>query len=349
MKLKFIILSIIMAIIILAANLIMLKPPGKERELETITEHPLQVMAFFENGWGGIYGDSFPGFQENYQFIDVLSPFWYSLDNAGRVRVDRSRSEVLDFSQSKGVPVIPLVTNWQGKSGRFLTEKSARRAALANLMNLARQYQYPGLNLDVEYLPPSYKEPLVQFVQELHRLLAEEKKQLYVCVFPQVDFPESRSGLHDYQRLAAASDGLILMAYDHHRPGTRPGPVAALIWVENNIQNALKTVPSEKLWLGIPGYGYRWSGQAKTTAIPAWKAEADAREQKITVQWDLVSQTPYYTMGTNNTGGVVWYEDKRSAREKLKLARKYKLKGVALWRLGYEVKDFWGLVGENDG
>jgi spore germination protein YaaH len=48
------------------------------------------------------------------------------------------------------------------------------------------------------------------------------------------------------------------MAYDYHRPGTSPGPVAPLAWVEANIQNTLQTVPPEKLWLGIPGYGYRW-------------------------------------------------------------------------------------------
>lgn len=344
MKLKFIILSIIMITVVLVVNLTMFKPTGKKKEFEKATEHPLQVMAFFENGWGGIYGDSFPGLQQNYRFIDILSPFWYSLDDAGRIRVDRSRSQVLDFSNGKNIAVMPLVTNWQGKSGGFLTSEGARRNALNNLLNLVRQYQYPGLNLDIEYLPPGYKEPLTQFVQELCKLLAEEKKQLYVCVYPQVAFPESRSGLHDYQGLAAASDGLILMAYDHHRPGTRPGPVAALPWVETNIQNALKVVPPEKLWLGIPGYGYQWRGQAKTGAIPAWKAEADAREQKIAVQWDLVSQTPYFAQGANGSGGVVWYEDKRSAREKIKLARKYKLKGVALWRLGYEVKDFWGLV-----
>ena len=334
-----------MCAVILLVNFTMIKKPGNEKEPEIVTNHPLQVTAFFENGWGGIYGDSFPGLRDNYKFIDVLSPFWYSLDDTGGVRVDRSRAEVLDFSQSKGIPVFPLVTN-QGKSGRFLTDETARRAALTNLLNLAEQYHYPGLNLDIESLPPGLKEPLAQFAQELHILLTVNQKQLYVCVYPQVDFPESRSGLHDYKALAEASDGLILMAYDHHRPGTRPGPVAALPWVETNIQNTLKVVPPEKLWLGIPGYGYRWRGQAKTEAVPAWKAEADAREQKIPAQWDLVSQTPYYTLGANSAGGVVWYEDARSAREKFKLARKYRLKGVALWRLGYEVKDFWGLVGE---
>jgi spore germination protein len=344
LKTKFLIIIFLLIVLILVIALPHLKPPEKTRMSKEPPEHRLMMMAFFENGWGGIYGDSFPGFQENYQFIDVLSPFWYSLDEQGQIRVNRSRAQVRALAESRDIHVIPLVTNWQGGSSRFLTSEPARRTSLANLLNLARNYQ--GLNLDVEYLPVSFRESLALYVQGLRGLLAREKKQLFVCVYPQVDFPEFRSGLHDYRALSAACDGLIMMAYDYHRPGTPAGPVAPIHWVEANIQHALKMVPPDKLWLGIPGYGYRWGGQAKTVAIPAWKAERDAMDKKNSA-WDRASQTPYYIFGENSAGGVVWYEDKRSAGEKLKLARKYKLRGVALWRLGYEVRDFWSLFRGN--
>jgi len=348
MKIKFLIISIIMAVIIIVANLLLLMPPGKtdtpQKPVPRKVEHRLKTMAFFENGWGGVYVDSFPGFQEKYRFIDIVSPFWYSVDDTGHIRVDRSRSEVRDFTGGKGVSMIPLITNWQGKSGRFLTDDKARRISLDNLRELARGYE--GLNLDIEYLPVNYRDALTRYVQELYALLVKDSKHLYVCVFPQVDFPESRAGLHDYQALSAACDGLIMMAYDYRRPGTPAGPVAPIFWVEANIQHALKTVPPGKLWLGIPGYGYRWRGQAKAVAVPAWKAEQDALEQNL-AQWDSDSQTPFFNSIHNGENEVIWYEDQRSASEKLKLARKYKLKGVALWRLGYEVGDFWELIGED--
>jgi spore germination protein YaaH len=347
LKPKIVVGIVIFAILIGAIIFPHRKPPHKIKTPEKPAVHPLMMMAFFENGWGGVYGDSFPVLKENYPFVDVISPFWYSVDDAGQIRVNRSRLEVLDFAKSKDIPVIPLVTNWQGSGGRFLTSEPARQNSLANLVNLSRNY--PGLNLDVEFLPASYREPLVQYIQSLHTLLAQEKKQLLVCAYPQVDFPQSRSALHDYPGLAAACDGLILMAYDYHRPNTASGPVAPLPWVEANIQYALKAVPPDKLWLGIPGYGYRWQGQAKTEAIPAWKAEQDARELKIPVQWDPTSQTPFYTWDTNHNGGVVWYEDKRSTGEKIKLARKYRLKGLALWRMGYEVKGFWSSLSSAGG
>jgi spore germination protein YaaH len=341
LKTKFRIIIIVAIVLIAAIVLPRLKSPEKIKKPERAVEQRLLMMAFFENGWGGVYGDSLPVFQENYRSVDTISPCWYSVDDDGQIRVDRSRTEVLDFSRSKGVPVIPLVTNWQGKSSRFLTDETARRNSLTHLADLARNYR--GLNLDIEYLPSNFKAPLVQYVQELRRLFAREKKRLFVCVYPQVDFPESRSGLHDYYGLSGACDGLIMMAYDYHRPGTPAGPVAPISWVEANIQYALKTVAPGKLWLGIPGYGYRWRGGAKAEAIPAWKAAEDAREQKIPVQWDRASRTPYFILGENSADGVVWYEDRRSTEAKIKLAKKYRLKGVALWRLGYEAKDFWGL------
>jgi spore germination protein len=308
--------------------------------------HRLQMLAFFENGWGGVYGDSFPTLKEQYQFINLLSPFWYSLDDSGQIRVNRNRAEVCDFATSQGIPILPLVTNWQGRSGGFLIREQARQASLSNLRELAQNFQ--GLILDIENLPPNYKEPLARYVQELSSLLFKDQKQLLVCVYPQVDFPASRSGIHDYQALSAACDGLILMAYDDHRPGTPAGPVAPISWVEANLKNAIHSVPPEKLWLGIPGYGYRWrraharDAGTNPVALPAWKVEQEAREKNIPTQWDFNSQAPFLIYPEGNVT-VAWYENRRSMAGKIKLAQKYRLPGVALWRLGYEVKDFWSL------
>lgn len=344
LKNKILICGLLIVIgVLLAFSFLRFLAPQKTKpsQPKPLTHH-LRLLAFFENGWGGVYGDSFPGLQENYRFIDLLSPFWYSLDDTGQLRVNRSRAEVQEFAASQSIPILPLVTNWQGRSGGFLVNDQARRTSLANLRELALNYQ--GLNLDIEYLLPSFKQPLARYVQELHALLARDQKQLYVCVYPQVDFPASRSGIHDYQALSAACDGLILMAYDYRRPGTPAGPVAPLPWVETNIQNTLQSVPPEKLWLGIPGYGYRWRGNGtRPEAVPAWNIEQDSREKNIPGQWDSISRSPYLTYPENGSTVTVYYENRRSSAEKIKLAQKYHLQGIALWRLGYEVKDFWSL------
>ena len=59
-------------------------------------------------------------------------------------------------------------------------------------------------------------------------------------------------------------DLLCLMTYDQNTRWTMPGPVAGWDWTVENLNYALKTVPKEKLSLGIPLYGYHWYAGAPT-------------------------------------------------------------------------------------
>lgn len=302
-----------------------------------------QVMAFFVNGRGA--GDSFPSLQTHYQFLDIISPFWYSIRDNGHVSTD-SRHEVSQFARQSGLKTIPLVTNSTGTSSQFLINSAAREQSLTELVKIAREYD--GLNLDIEYISPKYREPLTQYVQQLSSLLIRERKKLYFCVFPQLDFPEKLWRLHDYQGLADVCDGIILMAYDQHRPNTSAGPVASIGWVEDNIRHALKSIPLKKLWLGIPVYGYKWrtGPSGKGIALSAREAEENAARLNIEPQWDPNAKVPYYsytgdTLSTPQSRFTVWYEDKKSATFKYELVKKYGLPGIAFWRLDYEVEDFW--------
>ena len=40
----------------------------------------------------------------------------------------------------------------------------------------------------------------------------------------------------DFGFLGSHTDGLILMNYDQHQPGTDPGPIAGQDWFEGNLK-----------------------------------------------------------------------------------------------------------------
>src|ERR1019366_2131707 len=63
----------------------------------------------------------------------------------------------------------------------------------------------------------------------------------------------------DLKYMADHSDGLLLMNYDQHLIGTDPGPIASQDWFVENLQNALKVVPKEKIICSIGSYGYDWT------------------------------------------------------------------------------------------
>ena len=43
----------------------------------------------------------------------------------------------------------------------------------------------------------------------------------------------------------------------------------------------------------------------------------------------------------------IWVEDAQSIAEKVKLIPKYKLAGVAQWKLGFENSSIWKVISEN--
>jgi spore germination protein YaaH len=137
------------------------------------------------------------------------------------------------------------------------------------------------------------------------------------------------------------------MTYDEHGSWGEPGPVASYPWVESVIKYALTTMPSSKILLGLPAYGYDWNTTTNTgNKAVTWKSIPNLISTTGAVaQWDSVAQSPYfyYTDSTGNNH-TVWYENTQSITAKTKLVNTYNLGGIGMWRMGLEDVNFWTAV-----
>ena len=115
--------------------------------------------------------------------------------------------------------------------------------------------------------------------------------------------------------------------------------VAPLPNVRAVVEYALTEIPREKIWLGIPNYGYDWPlpvepGVTRATSISNQRAVDLARLYRAEIQYDETTQAPWFRY-QNETGQEheVWFEDARSIQAKLGLIREYGLKGAGYWNL----------------
>jgi len=117
--------------------------------------------------------------------------------------------------------------------------------------------------------------------------------------------------------------------------------------VNKALDYAVRYVPREKLLLGLPFYGREWieTGDEITTRNLAY---LDARtlldRPEIRSQWDQRWRSPWFRYRDGSTLRTVWFEDRRSLKEKLQLMVEYRLRGFAAWRLGSEDPEFWPLA-----
>ena len=63
---------------------------------------------------------------------------------------------------------------------------------------------------------------------------------------------------HDYAALGAAADDVLLMTYEWGYALSEPMAVAPIDKVEQVVRFAVSQIPPDKIFLGMPNYGYDW-------------------------------------------------------------------------------------------
>ena len=77
------------------------------------------------------------------------------------------------------------------------------------------------------------------------------------------------------------------------------------------------------------------------------QAQQVISEKNVETYWDKNTSQNYGTYEEDNSTYQIWLEDAESIAAKVKLASKYKLAGVAAWKLGFENSGIWQVITDN--
>lgn len=282
--------------------------------------------------------------------LTYLSIFSYKFTEEGEL-IPVSDENLINIANNNGVFPLLVLTNI-GSDGKFdsnlahtiLFEKKVQKKLISSLIALLKKKNYKGLNIDFEYLYPSDKDLYNSFIEEVSNMLKEENLIMITALAPKVR--DNQSGMlyeaHDYSAHGKFSDRVILMTYEWGYTYGPPMAVAPINQVERVIKYASSVIPSKKILIGIPNYGYDWTlpYQAGTPAksISNVAAIQLAVQTGSEIQFDPVAKVPYfYYKGNDQKLHVVWFEDARSIQEKLLLVNKYQLGGISYWT----IKDYF--------
>jgi spore germination protein YaaH len=293
--------------------------------------------------------------------ITLLAPQCFWVDAEGVVH-GAVPEPVLKLARRLQLPIMPLVINRgfdRGLASALLRNSKAQERAIMYLAYLARRDDMVGFQINLENLDPTDKENFTRFVRRAAARLRRSGRLLSVAVVPRFsDAPNGRSpsgkfatgewgAPYDYRALGAAADFVVLMAYDQHGRATAPGPVAGYAWVKEALGYALERIPRGKLLLGVPLYGREWiaDGQnSSSRSLSFQDAQAIVARAGTEVQWDPEWRTSRVQYGDGAGQHTAWFEDARSAQERLRLVQQHRLRGFAAWRLGFEDESFWRAV-----
>lgn len=303
--------------------------------------------------------DSWASLQAQARRISVVAPQVLVVDREGAV-TGSVEVRVRALAQESGMEVMPVLINADFNTEvahAVLSDESRRRRVVSEAVISCEANQCAGLQLDFEGVAPEDFVGYLALVREMSAALHQRKLYLSVAVasplftgsLPLNHYKATFGGyvvtpsLLDLKEIGRTSDFLTLMAYDHHGRSAPPGPVAGYPWVEQSIRYLLQFVPAAKISLGIPFYGRRWCWQ-DVTEMGFRAVQTLLQDTKASPSRHPWLRVPTFEFEQNGCRNIVFYEDRESLQEKLRLVRKYRLPGISAWRLGQEDPRFWNDV-----
>lgn len=252
----------------------------------------------------------------------------------------------------------------------FVTSKPAQETFISALDNLLLAYPISGVNIDIEYsgtVTDPVRNGLTSFMKDLHTHLKSTYNDSTLSIDVYAGAGTNRT-IWDIPAIEPYTDYFIIMAYDfHQRQSVIAGPVAPLFggkeyWdtdISVNLQGFLKHVPSKKLILGVPFYGYGWqttSRDSQSHTFPNSGSTATykrvqellnkAEELEVQEHWNEAALSPYISYKEKDEIFVIYYENSRSLSYKLDFVNQLDLAGIAIWALGYEgdSRELWEVI-----
>ncbi|MET3134452.1 spore germination protein YaaH [Oxalobacteraceae bacterium GrIS 1.11] len=298
----------------------------------------------------------------------------YSLTASGAIDLGGMTSttaSIIKFAKSKSLPLYPTVSDFSDAFGGFdpaisrsINHSAAARAtAVNNLLALAKNNGFAGIDLDFEAVAPADKASFTRFVGALSASLHANGLKLIISAPPKVsDAEPANLAGYDYTALGQLVDYFQVMSYDEVGPGwcstgfngnVWPGPEAGLDWQKKILSYAASRMPASKVLAGLPSYGYDystgktvyWSAYARTIAAHNASSHEDAQSATPYATWGAVKNVADgVAWSPANAQAAFWYDDVQSIKTKSALVAAYGLGGTSVWAMGYEDANFWSAL-----
>ena len=243
--------------------------------------------------------------------------------------------------------------------------------------NILDNSNFSGVDIDYENKLAETKDNFSLFLKELSVETKKSNKKLICTIEARTPVDSRYTTVtketlakiqyaNDYKKIGQYCDEVRIMAYDQgtvdvklnakYNTGIYPYiPNSDSVWVEKVIALTLKDIPASKVVLGLPTYGYKYEIVAKknggykytklrsmsyNTSIELAKNTGSAIRRSASGELFFM----YNAVGVESYAGVagtplhaVVFSDSVSTYDKIKLAKKYKLAGIIMFKLDGDI------------
>lgn len=290
-------------------------------------------------------------------YLTYLSIFSYQVRSDGSLSTINDTPLITAAREANVAPMMVITNIEEGASfnsdlaNTILNDELVQDTLIYNVIKTLEEKRYYGLDIDFEYVLPEDREKYNNFLRKVVKRLRTLGYTIATALAPKLR--ADQAGLlyeaHDYPVHGALVDHVILMTYEW---GYTYGPaqaVAPIDQVKKVLDYAVTVIPSDKILMGMPNYGYDWTlpfvrGSAARSLSNTQAVEL-AASVNAKIQYDPISQAPFFNyIDDQKRQHVVWFDNARSIAARLRLAYKYKLGGVSYWTINKFNPENWAVL-----
>ena len=306
-------------------------------------------------GYYWVYDDGtkpFASASNNADAITMLCPTWMELKNTQGDIDWHPDSKLQDWAKERGIQVVPLIASFSPRTMHAVFSSIESRVRLERqILDALDSCKYvQGINLDFEGMHAEDRSSYTNFIIELSALLKPKGYMMTIDVPAKTceSLTNNWTGCFDFPEIGRYCDIVMVMTYDEHEGSSGPGPISSVQMCDATMRYTTSVIPKEKVYLGLPFYGYDWPERGKGARVTSPRYDEtmqQVKEKSIKPNWDKVARCPWYKY-TDDKGihRTAYYEDSRSIAAKLEIGRRYDVGGICIWSLGGEDPGIWSSI-----
>lgn len=321
------------------------------------------IISYNREGSITIHGNTSPNIdtsvlRKTLPYLTYLSIVNYTATSEGEIISYYDDSQIVEITKSYGVIPLLLLTTLTvtGKANitieyDLLLNVYFQTIYIQNLLKILKERGYKGVNISFQYINVTN----IFYYNSFFTLITERLNSEGYLVFVTVDPSLSNIGESvsfervDYSILDTLSQNIIFMNYQWATNVNPPAPISSIQNLDVFLNYINAFIAPDKIIIGIPTIGYDWElpflpGLSSVNVLSYDGAINLASTYGAIIEFDDVSQTPFYRYNRDNAQHIVWFIDVRSINALLDLIIKYKLQGSGIWNISIYNPQLWLVI-----
>lgn len=279
-------------------------------------------------------------------YLTFLSVFNYRITENAKIINYGDDTEIIKISKDYDTIPLMMISSFSPTGEldieqvyELLLDNEQQDILVSDILQILRSKGFMGVNLITTYIKEYNLSLYLNFITKLSSALRNEGYIFFITISPEYSLTYENL---DYNSISALVDRIVFLQNVWEINKKPPSPISNISLIRPFIEHVTNTISPKVISLGTPLIGYDWQLPfipkvtiAKTLSLNSILALA--YEQRAVIQFDEVSQTPYFEYIGSTVGApenhIVWFIDARSIKALDDVIIDYDLVSTGLWHL----------------